>query len=229
MTSAVPKPTNPLPVPASGGHCGRQRHAAHQRMQAPCPPWSPPTKVGWRIVRPECGGGSHARARSVAWEAHLQAVMVLLGRAFRYVMVVVREKPLEEEHHQEAAQGPMHGLVQGMGLMRRMGNEMEQRHAEHQPGNKAHCRLQPRMSEPHGQQQPAARQRGQQHESAIDSQARPCRDKENAFMSAEGVSVQGSDRCCIASERSSAVLGTLRPLPFRAAPVPRPAAPGGSC
>ena len=36
---------------------------------------------------------------------------VFFGRAFRHVMVVVGEKPLEKEHHQEPAQGPAHGLI----------------------------------------------------------------------------------------------------------------------
>ena len=45
------------------------------------------------------------------FSAHLVAVRALiagvpvLGRSFRYIVVVVGEKPLQEEHHQEATQG----------------------------------------------------------------------------------------------------------------------------
>jgi hypothetical protein len=37
----------------------------------------------------------------------------------------------------------------------RMGNEMQQRHAKHQAGNKTHCRLDSRMSQMHRQQHPS--------------------------------------------------------------------------
>jgi hypothetical protein len=92
------------------------------------------------------------------------------GRSFRYVVVVVGKEPLEEEHHQEAAQGQTHGLVHRMVLVKGVRNEMQQRHAEHQSRNKTYRRLQPRMGEPHRQQQPTPRQRRQQYEYAVDGQ-----------------------------------------------------------
>jgi hypothetical protein len=87
-------------------------------------------------------------------------------------MVMVGQEPLEKEHYEEAAQNPLHGLVQGMALMKGMGNKVEQGHAEHEAGDKAHRRLEPRMSQMQGQQRPAARQRGEQHQNAVDGQCR---------------------------------------------------------
>jgi hypothetical protein len=80
------------------------------------------------------------------------ASVPVFGRSLRYVVVVMGKKPLEEEHHQEAAQSPPHGLVHRVALMKGMGNKMEQCHPEHQPRNKADPCLQSCMSEPQRQQ-----------------------------------------------------------------------------
>ena len=47
------------------------------------------------------------------------------------------EKPLEKEHHQEATQSQTHRLVHRMILVKSVRNEMQHRHSEHQPRNKA--------------------------------------------------------------------------------------------
>jgi len=120
-----------------------------------------------RIIHPMAGRGIMAGAM---W----------LGRAFRHVVMVVWEEALEEEHQKETAQDPVHRLVQRLILMCSVGDKMEQRYAEHKPGDEAHRHLQARMCKTHGQQQPTARERGQQHKSAIDAEQRRERYREVA-------------------------------------------------
>ena len=170
MTSAVPNPTQPLWPPASAATAAASATPPEQRVKRHAYRGRRPRKLAGGLFSQSVGGQAVFSAHLVAVR-ELFAGVPVFGRSFRYVVMVVGEKPLEEEHRQKAAQGQTHRLVHRMILVKGVRHEMQQRHAEHQPGNKADRYLQPRMGEPHGQQQPAARQRGQQHQRAVDAQA----------------------------------------------------------
>jgi len=106
-----------------------------------------PRKLTSGLFSQSVGGQAMISANLVAVRA-LDVGVPVLVRSFRYIVVVVGEKPLQEEHHQEATQGQTHRLVHRMILMKCVRNEMQHRHPEHQPRNKTHSCLQPRMSEP---------------------------------------------------------------------------------
>jgi len=86
---------------------------------------------------------------------------------FRNVVVVMGKKPLQEEHRQKPGQDIPHGLHDREVLMNRVRDEVEQCHAQHQPGHEARRDLQPQVGQAHGQQNPATRQGGQRHQQTI--------------------------------------------------------------
>jgi len=57
-----------------------------------------------------------------------------------------------------------------MQLLRRIRQKMQQRDAQHEAGHETGRQLQARVGGTDDQQQPAARQRGQQHQPAVDRQ-----------------------------------------------------------
>ena len=83
--------------------------------------------------------------------------------ALRQIVVVEVEKALDEEHRQETAEQPVHGFVERMQLLLGVRQKMEQRDAEHEAGDKADGDLQPRVRQVNGEQEPAARERSEQH------------------------------------------------------------------
>src|ERR1017187_3677003 len=90
--------------------------------------------------------------------------------AFRQNVMMEMEEALDKEHRQKTAEQPMHRLVKRMQLLLRVRQKMEQGDAEHESGDKTHRDLQPRMGEMDGQQQPAARQRREQDQRAVNDQ-----------------------------------------------------------
>ena len=93
MTSAVPNPTNPPPAPLSS-HRRRQRYTAHQRMQRHAHSGRSPRQSAGGLFGQGVATGHLPVARFVVG-ARFQAVVVLLRRAFRHVMMVMGEEALE--------------------------------------------------------------------------------------------------------------------------------------
>ena len=98
------------------------------------------------------------------------AVTAILRVAFRQVVMVKMKEPLEKEHREKAAQHPGHRPVQRTQLFSAVGKEMQQRNPEHQAGDEADRHLQPGVREADEQGQPAACQRGEEHERAVNGQ-----------------------------------------------------------
>lgn len=64
------------------------------------------------------------------------------------VLVSVNVKdPNQQKHREQTAQRPAHSRIDGKLLTDGMGQEVQQRDAEHQPADKAHQDLHPAMRE----------------------------------------------------------------------------------
>ena len=154
-----------------GGYSSSERNAIEQRVkgQAHHSPHPGQWLRGFLSQGMRRTGG---RVRRSLGMRVLAFVGVGFHSTLRHVMMVVVKESLEKEHHQKPGQGPAHGLIHRVILMKGMGNEMEQRHAEHEPGHETHEYLQSRMGQMHSEQHPAAGQRSQQHQRTVDNQQR---------------------------------------------------------
>src|SRR5882757_445150 len=94
----------------------------------------------------------------------------IFGIAFWQIVMVEVKEPLEKKHCQKSTEHPGDGLIERTQLLRRVRQEMQQRNSKHQTRDKTDCHLQSRMSEANNQRQPAACQRSEQNERAVNRQ-----------------------------------------------------------
>ena len=90
---------------------------------------------------------------------------------FRDLVVVVTEEPFHEEHGQEADQRPAEDGVHGIGSLEQgVRQHVQQTHAQHDARHQAGGELYPPVCQPENQRDPAANQRSQKNQKAIDDQ-----------------------------------------------------------
>jgi len=87
-----------------------------------------------------------------------------------HVVIMKRQEPLQKEHGQKTRQGPEHAVGQRRQLVRRMRQKVQERHPQHQPRHQAHRHLEPGMTQPQGEQRPAAGQRRKRDQHAVNEQ-----------------------------------------------------------
>jgi len=114
------------------------------------------------------------RVRMMRVFVNLVVLMVMRVAIFgitlgRVVMVKV-EETLQKKHRQESAQYPRRRPVNGMQLLRRIRQKMQQRDAQHQTGHKARRQLQARVRGTDDQQHPAARERREQNQDTVNGE-----------------------------------------------------------
>jgi hypothetical protein len=101
-------------------------------------------------------------------------LMFMLAAIFRvtfgHVMVMKMKKSLQKKHRQKAAKRPFHGAIKRTQLLRSVREKMQQCDTEHEAGHETDGHLQSRVREVNQQRQPAARQRREQHERAVNDQ-----------------------------------------------------------
>jgi hypothetical protein len=85
-------------------------------------------------------------------------------------VVVKVKKALQKKHRQKTAEHPRRRPVNRMQLLRRVRQKMQQRDAQHEAGHETGRQLQARVGGTDDQQQPAARERREQNQRAIDCQ-----------------------------------------------------------
>ncbi len=106
----------------------------------------------------------------------LMGKMIMLSHIVRHIMMVKVEESLRKKHDQKASQQPHRDTVDGMKLMPRMRQHMQQPNPEHQPRNEADRHLQPCMGQSRRQRQPATGEGGHNDEDAISRQKEGNRD-----------------------------------------------------
>ncbi len=90
--------------------------------------------------------------------------------AFGQIMVVKMKETLNKKHRQKTTEHPSGRFVERMQLLIGVRQKMKQGDAEHESGDEADGDLQPRVRQMDEQQEPAARQRSQQDQRAINCQ-----------------------------------------------------------
>ena len=126
--------------------------------------------IGTEFARALRGRG--LRVVLVAVSAFRDGIVVTTILRIPLGEVVMMEvgKPLQEEHRQETAQRPRHRAIERPQLLRRIGDEMQHRDAEHQAGDEADGQLQPGVREADHEREPASGQRRGQNESAVNGE-----------------------------------------------------------
>ncbi len=97
-------------------------------------------------------------------------VTAVFGIVLGQIVMMEVEEPLQEKHHEKTTQHPCHGSVNRMGLFDGVRNQVQQRHAEHETGDKADGGLQARVRQAHEHGQPSPGQRGDQYDRRVGDQ-----------------------------------------------------------
>ena len=96
--------------------------------------------------------------------------IAIFGIAFGRVVVVKVEKALEKKHRKKTAEHPCRRAVNRMQLLLRVRQKMQQRDSQHETGHETGCQLQSRVRGADDQQHPAAGERREQNQRAINGQ-----------------------------------------------------------
>jgi len=135
----------PAPKARFLDHGSRYGKPADERMHRHTHRCSDPRKTAVVSLR-------HGRPMVfVLFGLSLAGFRAMCRRMAGQIVVVIRKEPLQEEHAEKTAQGPLHRAGQRTGFLGRARNKMQQGHPEHQAGDKTEGHLQPGMIQPHGQ------------------------------------------------------------------------------